>query len=201
MWLSQQFTAPKTMQVASMSALTAKTGTPAGTMYAEIQTDSGGLPSGTVVTNGTSQSINCNVASTYPSFGMSGFVFTTPPSLTNGTVYHLVVKTSGFTRNAGVTDLYLAGNQGGSHTGDAETYASSWAAVSPATVLYYRLYEYPDNLGATQFLTANDFFTIMGEDPTTSSITLVLAQLEITVNTFNQGTRYGALIGIFGDLP
>lgn len=199
--LAQQFTAPKDMQVASVSVLTAKTGTPAGTMYAEIQTDSGGLPSGVVIANGTSQSINTNVPSTYATFGMSGFVFTTPPSLTNGTIYHIVIKTSGFTRNAGVTELYLGGDQGGAHTGDAETYAASWAAISPAAVLYYRVYEYPDNLAATQFIVSNDFFTVMGEDPAVSSITLVFAQLEITVNTFNQGTRYGALIGIFGNLP
>jgi hypothetical protein len=199
--LAQQFTAPKDMQVASVSVLTAKTGSPAGTMYAEIQTDSGGLPSGTVITNGTSASINTNVASTYPSFGMSGFVFATPPSLTNGTIYHIVIKTSGFTRNAGVTDLYLGGDAGGTHTGDAETYTSSWAAISPAAVLYYRVYEYPDALGTTQYIASNDFFTVMGEDPSTTSIYLQFAQLEITVNVFNQGTRYGALIGLFGNLP
>lgn len=199
--LAQQFTAPKAMQVASVSVLTAKTGTPAGTMYAEIQTDSGGLPSGTVITNGTSDSISCNVASTYSNFGMSGFVFSTPPSLTNGTIYHIVIKTSGFTRNAGVTDLYLGGDAGGSHTGDGETYTTSWAAISPATVLYYRVYEYPDNLGATQLVVSTDFFTVMGEDPSTTSIYLQFAQLEITVNVFNQGTRYGALIGVFGNLP
>jgi len=197
MWLSEQYTALKNMQVASVSVLTAKTGTPAGTMYAEIQTDSGGLPSGTVITNGTSASINTNVATTYGTFAMSGFVFATPPSLTNGTIYHIVIKTSGFTRNAGVTELYLGGNQGGSHTGDAETYGSSWAAISPAAVLYYRVYEYPDNLNSTQFVEAGDMFTVMGEDPTVSSINLTMAN----PFAFNQGTRYGALIGIFGKLP
>ena len=199
--ISQQFTAPSTQYVNSVTALFSKTGTPAGTMVAEIYADSGGLPTGSALGTSTALTINTAVPGTYPGgFGMAGFTFASPFLLSASTVYHLVIRTIGFTKSAGVTELFWGGTAGGSHTGDAEQYnGSSWAAISPASVMYFRLFV--ENYSATQYALSTDFFAVLAEDATTTSINLQMAQLEITVNTFVVGCRYAALIGVFGDLP
>lgn len=66
-----------------------KNGTPANVTM-EVQTDSASLPSGTPVTNGTSNAI---VAATFSgSMSHMTFTFTTPFSLTAGTTYWAVIK-------------------------------------------------------------------------------------------------------------
>ena len=200
--LAQQFTTPSAQDVSCVSALFAKTGTPAGTMVAEIFADSGGLPTGSALGTSDALTIDSAVPGDYPgSFDFAGFNFSTPISLTGSTVYHLVIRTIGFTRSVGVTELYWGGDAGGTHTGDGEEYNGTvWAAISPATVLYFRIYA-DDVYTSTEYLVSSDFFTVLAQDITTTSVGLVMAQLEITINTFALGTRYAAIVGVFGDLP
>jgi len=201
---AQQFTLGGTSrQIDAISVLMAKTGTPAGTMVAEIYADSGGLPTGSALGTSTALTINTAVTGTHPAgYSFIGFTFSTPISLTASTVYHLVIRTIGFTQNAGITDLYWGGDAGGTHTGDGETYndgTSTWSAIAPATVLYFRIFPY-NYFNATTISATTDFFTIMGEDPTTTSIKLRFVQQDLA-NAFQLGSRYGVLFGLFGALP
>ncbi len=77
---------------------------------AEIQTDSSGVPSNTPITNGTS---NCLAITSLPNGGTAtwqshtNFTFSTAPSLTASTQYHLVLRTftnSGCTTEQSSTD-------------------------------------------------------------------------------------------------
>lgn len=76
-----------------------KSGNPADNVLIEIQTDTAGSPSGTVVTNGTS--------GTQAGSGLSATVvtevnltFATPPALVAGTTYWVVIKRSGSLDNS-----------------------------------------------------------------------------------------------------
>lgn len=68
---------------------------PSDNIYIEIQTDNAGVPSGTVVTNGTSN--NVPYTSLTGSFADITFTFASVPELTEGTKYHAVVKRTGAT--------------------------------------------------------------------------------------------------------
>lgn len=100
---AQGFTVGTTGTFPYIQLLLAKLGTP-GTLTVEIQTDTAGSPSGVVVTNG-SLTIAASEVSTTPSWVYKSF--TTAPSLTSGTQYHIVLKAAA-TVNA--TNYYAVRN-------------------------------------------------------------------------------------------
>lgn len=67
-----------------------KTGLPTGNLIVEIRTESAGLPSNTVVTNGTSNALDVSTLTT--SFVEKTFTFAVNPVLTAETWYWLVIK-------------------------------------------------------------------------------------------------------------
>lgn len=69
-----------------------RVGSPTGNLTVKIETDSGGEPSGTTVTNGTSNTVAASSLST--GYGWIEFDFATPPSLTGSTQYHSVLETT-----------------------------------------------------------------------------------------------------------
>lgn len=69
-----------------------KVGSPSGNLTVKIQTNNAGNPSGTTVTNGTSATVAASSLST--SLGWIEFTFSTPPSLSASTQYHIVLETS-----------------------------------------------------------------------------------------------------------
>lgn len=97
-WIAQSFTAPtdalaSTIKLNSSAMLLAKNGAPAGNVYVEIQTDSGGSPSGSVVANGTSGTkVATDLVLNNPS--VQTFTWATPPTLTSGGTYWRVLKRS-----------------------------------------------------------------------------------------------------------
>lgn len=106
-----------------------KTSSPVDNIFAEIQTDSAGSPSGTVITNGTSDSING--ASLFAFMTTQKFVWSTPPTLTSGTTYWIVFRRSGIND---ATNYYRILDAGASTYagGSAATYTASsglWASI------------------------------------------------------------------------
>jgi hypothetical protein len=103
----------------------------------EIQTDNSGVPSGTPVTNGTL---------TFPVSEISSDLFTeilrefaTAPSLTNGTVYHLVIyQTGGDTNNYILVRKNSAGGYADGHLLTSTNGGSTWTAVT-AEDLFFKL--------------------------------------------------------------
>ena len=91
--ISQGFKCNTSSTVTKVRLWLKKTGTPAGTdtITVDIQTDSSGVPSGTAVTNGVSTAVDVSDTIT-TSYAWVTFTFSTNPSLTAGTQYHLVLK-------------------------------------------------------------------------------------------------------------
>ena len=87
---SCQFTTGGALTVAYVSVLAAKTGSPTDNLVAEIQTDSGGLPSGTVV--GSSGSIACTSLTTT---SFLPYRIAVAASLSAATTYHVVFRRDG----------------------------------------------------------------------------------------------------------
>ena len=91
--ISQGFKPNTSSTVTKIRLWLKKTGTPAGTdtLTLVIQTNSSGVPSGSAVTNGTSNTVDISDTLT-TSYAWVEFTFTTNPSLTAGTQYHLVLQ-------------------------------------------------------------------------------------------------------------
>lgn len=91
-WLSQGFQTGQSVTTNTVTLYLKKVGagTPTTTYYhVEIQTDSAGVPSGTIITGGSSA---CAAIRTVTTYALTPFTFSSPPSLTSGTQYHLVLK-------------------------------------------------------------------------------------------------------------
>lgn len=95
--IGQGFKVGLTTTVTKVKLWLKKTGTPGGTdtVTLEIQTDSSGKPSGSVVTNGTSAAVDISDTIT-TTYAWVTFTFAVNPTLTAGTQYHLVL-TGAFT--------------------------------------------------------------------------------------------------------
>lgn len=120
-------------------------GSSSGLLYVDLQTDAAGLPSGTPVTNGTSSAVNFNTLGT--SYDWVKFSFATRPSLTLGTVYHLVFYATGYTYSAAVTEAIWGVDESapGYASGQTETYdGATWTSRSPASDTCFRVVAEPD---------------------------------------------------------
>lgn len=134
--LAQEFTDTVSYRVSHVLLWLKRLGTPAGTLTVEIQTNNAGVPSNTAVTNGASATVACSGLST--SYDWVRFDFSTPPILTASTIYHLVLKSSGYTYSAGVTevswgiDTSSPGFTGGDFEKASGTTWSAWAVSGDA---------------------------------------------------------------------
>jgi len=80
--------------IASVDVWLRKVGSPSDNITIEIQTETSGSPSGTAVTNGTSGTL-AGTGLTTNRFIRYTLTFATPPSLSSGTNYWVVIKRSG----------------------------------------------------------------------------------------------------------
>lgn len=114
----------------NVTLLIEKVGTPSDNVTIEVQTDSGGSPSGTVVTNGTSANTTGGSLTTFKQ--PIKFTWVTPPTLTTGVTYWLVIRRS----TANDAANYYKIQDAGASTyagGSAKTYTAStlaWAAIA-----------------------------------------------------------------------
>jgi hypothetical protein len=128
---AQGFKIPVTSKVGRVSLWLKATGAPTDNLTVQIQTNSGGVPSGTVVTNGGSNPVAGS--SVGASYGWVAFDFPVPPQLTGGAQYHLALGRSGPVDGA---NYYLWGadqSSPGYGDGAGSVYGGSWQATSPAT--------------------------------------------------------------------
>lgn len=148
--LAQEFIPSDDCTVSRVLLYMKRIGSSSATINVSIQTNNAGVPSGTVITNGTATGVAHNTLGT--SYGWVAFSFPTPPTLTNGTTYHIVVSTTSYTYSAAVTEIIWGADQSspGYTDGDGETYnGSAWSAVSPATDFCFRVVAAPDTQRTT----------------------------------------------------
>jgi hypothetical protein len=129
---AQGFKVPVSRRVGRVNLWLKASGAPADNLTVEIRTNSGGFPSGTIVTNGVSNAVAGG--SVGASYGWVAFDFSAPPQLTLGTQYHLVLQRSGPVNS---TNYYVWGadqSSPGYSDGAGSVFGgSSWQATSPAT--------------------------------------------------------------------
>ncbi len=106
-----------------------KTGSPTGNLTVKLQTDSGGNPSGTTVSNGTSATVAASSLST--SYGWIEFTFSTHPALSGGVQYHIVLETADSASNSNYV-VWGADSSSPSYASGVMKYESSstWTAES-----------------------------------------------------------------------
>jgi hypothetical protein len=92
---AQGFKVSKAIGVSSIFLRIVKIGNPTDNVVVTIETDNGGVPSGTLVTNATSGAVAGTTISSNTIYHTYEFTFATPPSLSANTQYHCVVSRSG----------------------------------------------------------------------------------------------------------
>lgn len=131
--LAQSFEVSGEQNIKTVDLQLKKVGSPTGDLSLEIQTDSGGEPSGTPVTNGTATVVDESTLST--SYGDITFTFATAPVLSDATTYWLVLSTD---RSASETNYVAWGADGSSPSyADGEMMSevsSTWSAESKDAV-------------------------------------------------------------------
>ncbi len=139
--LAQEFRLAADGAIPSVGLWLKKVGTPTGNIALSIQTDADGLPSGTTVANGTAVSFAVDALSTRD-YEWVNFNFATPPSLTAGTAYHLVLEGT-FKSSASNYIVWAADASAPSFAdGTAEIKGAEWA--ESAADFIFQIYEsYP----------------------------------------------------------
>ena len=131
--LAQSFQVSSLTPVTEVDLWLKKVGSPTGNLTVEIQTDSAGEPSGTAVTNDTSNTVSASTLTT--SFGDIAFSFASNPSLASGTTYWIVLTTADSQSNTNYV-VWGADTSTPSYA-DGEMYgedASTWGALSADAV-------------------------------------------------------------------
>jgi len=131
--LAQGIQLSSSSDISSIKLYLRKIGSPTGNLTIEIQTDSTGDPSGTPVTNGTSDVVDASTLTT--SLALVEFTFTTSPNLSASTQYHVVLKT---TDSQSDTDFVIWGTDESSPSysgGQLKSYnGASWDAETDDTI-------------------------------------------------------------------
>ena len=144
--LSMGFLAPRAIGTVSKVTLSLKkVGSPTGNIYVEIQTNSSGAPSNTVVANGTSANVDVSTLTTSYSFTYD-FTFATPPTLTASTTYHIALLGTYLT--SAVNYASWENDQNGTYAdGDGYRFnGSTWAG--PITDFCFKVWGDPIKGGA-----------------------------------------------------
>lgn len=133
--LAQSFVPDAQWTVDSIALNMIKSNSPTGTLTLTIQADSSGSPSGTPITNGTANTVaESSLPTGFNTF--TAFTFSTPPVLTSGVTYWMVVTTDGTPSDVNHTQLsdapaYASGLAKAEKTGAWETAgADSGATVN-----------------------------------------------------------------------
>lgn len=115
-----------------------KTGTPAGNLTAAIWSDSSSLPDA-AITNGTSSNVAADSLAT--SYGWIDFTFSTDPVIEGGTVYHIVLASSGYTYADGVTEVIWGVDQSSPRTTNYFSHRnSSWSNYGTNSTAAYQVH-------------------------------------------------------------
>ena len=124
--------------IGRMDLFMAVVGAP-GLISATIQSDASGSPSGTVITNGTSNALSST--SVLSTFGWVSFTFATPPTITAATQYWIVI-TVNTTASSTARYLLLANNNGyaSGTLAKSTNSGSTWSFFTGAEDLLFRTY-------------------------------------------------------------
>jgi hypothetical protein len=139
--LAQGFIPEATRDITYALLYLKRLGSSAGDLTVEIQTDSGGSPSGTPVADGVSDAISINALSA-TGYAWVRFPFSTQPEVTGAVQYHLVLKSTGYTFDGGVTEVIVGVDESSPSYADGSLQSydgAAWGAASPAADAIFRV--------------------------------------------------------------
>lgn len=132
--VSQGFQISQQSFIAYIAVYMAKVAAPTDNLTCVVETNSAGIPSGTVVTNGTSATVAGTTLQTR--FRFVVFTFSPPMPLLEATTYHLTLRRSGA---ADATNYYCVGEDDGNNYANgalSTRNATVWAAVTGSDLLF-----------------------------------------------------------------
>lgn len=136
--VAQGFSHASSTDVLYIDLYLKRTGTRTGDLTLEIQSNSGGLPSGTPITNGVSAAVLASSVDT--SWELVRFTFSSP-AITSGVQYHAVLKTTDTASNTAYIEVGVDTSSPGYANGAvALLQSSSWGAASPAADTCFDIY-------------------------------------------------------------
>ena len=106
MYIGQGFKVPETQTVANVWVKIRKDGNPTDNLGAYIYSDNGSGKPNALIANGTATALSGKLFAN--DAGWYRFNFATPPSLTAGTQYHLVLKRSGAADGSNIYAIYTS---------------------------------------------------------------------------------------------
>lgn len=193
-YFSQGFSMNPAYPVNSVVLFLKRVGLSNGTVFVEIRTDNAGVPSNTVVTNGTSRSVDINYLETEGNGSWVRFQFDTPPQLSAATTYHIVLRSSGYTYAAGTSEVHWAcDTTSPTYSGGVMNryFGTGWAAVGADAI--FKVIAQTDGL-YTDLLSVLSSKTITAR----SKYNTVTARL-LSVFTTTDAIDYIGEIGLFDD--
>lgn len=139
--------------VANVKISINKSGAPVDDTYIEIQTDTAGSPSGTVVTDGTSSVVNGAALSVTNKF--TTYTFATPPTITSGTTYWAVIRRSGANNAGNYYQIQTKANTS-AFSGNSKTYTASTGLWADAGTQVSNLTTFTKSYGGRVYLSDAD---------------------------------------------
>jgi len=126
--LAQGFQVSGAQTVGTVALWLKKVGSPTDDLTLTIETDSGGDPTGTPVTNGTSNTVATSDLST--SYGWISFTFATDPAIADSTQYHLVLTSDGSQSFNNYIHWGADGSSPGYTDGELKEDDSGWGSLT-----------------------------------------------------------------------
>lgn len=144
--IGQGFSHSSTTTVNYADLLLKKTGTPTGNLTLAIYSNTSGLPNA-VITNGTADVVAASTLTT--GYTLIRFTFSTPPTITASTQYHLVLTTADSASNTNYVEWGTDASSPPYANGSlALLQSASWAAASPAADGIFDLYGVGSTFGS-----------------------------------------------------
>ena len=151
--IGQAFTPSVSDTIPFIDLKLSRNGTPVGNLSIQIMTDNAGVPSGTVIANGTSQTVDAGALST--SETVIRFTFSTPPSVIASTKYH--ITTLATYANSTVNNVVWTGDNT-TGTGVSWLVSTTWTN-QPNNRLWFDQYRSNNpSVPGSVFITPNKFF-------------------------------------------
>jgi hypothetical protein len=145
--ISQGFSHSNTTTAQFADILLKKTGTPTGNLTLAIYSNTAGMPNA-VITNGTANVVAASTLTT--GYTLIRFTWSTPPTITASTQYHLVLTTADSASNTNYVEWGIDISTPPYANGAlALLQSASWGAASPAADGIFDLYGVTATFGST----------------------------------------------------
>jgi len=156
-----------TFDLAEISIEARTVGSPTGDLVMKVYSDSGGLPNTVLATSNT-----VSIATLTGTYSFPLFVFPTPPTLTNGVVYHYAIEYSGATISGSDYVQFNSESAAPPNTNDASYNGSIWSENGGSRLQVMNIYKVDVGTGIDLAFTSDMYLEIKGLAYTDNTIAI-----------------------------